>query len=363
MKRLLFVMMLLLITAVSAFAAEQEVPVIRMAYTMTTHQQAFTIALQKGEEFKDFDVYFKPIVEKEKYDLYKGGTRIARFDVIVTKSGAEATTLFAQGHLDLTTNSFPAMLSAIDSGAPIKVLAPLQADGIALVGAVDSSANDWNSLMTFVKEAKTPVKLGYHSPTSAPKLLIEAALFEAGLRITGDANATKNEADILLVDLKSVANFHAALTSGQVDFWVGPAPTPQVAVLKQQGKIVLDLKTLPPSGKWENFPCCVTAAHTDVIENHLDVLRAYVELLNKSSDWCNTNKAEADELSAVWFGVPVEATRLSEMTFSTESNEKWFRNASLYPEMLDKMGQFKNILKGKTLEESKNLVFDFHFFE
>lgn len=361
MKRFALTLILLVSVALPAFAAGGKVPVIRMAYGLTTHQQGFTIALQKAGEFKDFGVYFKPVVEKEKYDLYRGGERIARFELIVTKSGAEAASLFAQGHLDLTTNSFPAMLSAIDSGTPIKVLAPIQADGIAMVGRVDSPVNDWDSLLTFIEDAKTPVKLGYHSPTSAPKILVEAALFEAGLRLTGDANATKKAADVLLVDLKGVANFNPALTSGQVDFWVAPAPTPQVAVLKKQGKIILDLKTLPPAGKWDHFPCCVTAAHIDVIEKNPDVLRAYMEVLTKSSEWCNTHKDEADELSAVWFGVPVEATRMSEMTFSTNPNEKWFRNASLYPEMLNKMGQFKNHLKGKTLEESKDIVFNFRF--
>lgn len=361
MKKIAITLILLLIAVMPAVAAEKKVPVIRMAYGLTTHQQAFTIALQKAEDFKNFGVYFKPVVEKEKYDLYKGGERIARFEVIVTKSGAEAASLFAQGHLDLTTNSFPAMLSAIDSGTPIKVLAPLQADGIAMVGRVDSPVNDWDSLMAFIKQAKIPVKLGYHSPTSAPKILVEAALFEAGLRLTGDANATKKEADVLLVDLKGIANFNPALTSGQVDFWVAPAPTPQVAVLKKQGKIILDLKTLPPAGKWDNFPCCVTAAHVDVIEKHPEVLKAYIDLLTKSCAWCNNNEAEADELSAVWFGVPVEATRMSEMTFSTDPSEKWFRNASLYPEMLNKMGQFKKHLKGKTLEQGKDIIFDFRF--
>ena len=364
MKRFAAVLALSLAFALPAFAAEEEkVPVIRMAYTMTTHQQGFTIALQKGEAFKDFGVWFKPVVEKEKYDFYRGDKKIARFEVIVTKSGSEAASLFAQDHLDLTTNSFPAMLSAIDNGTPIKVLAPIQADGIAMVGRLDSPVNDWDSLMAFIKEAKAPVKLGYHSPTSAPKILVEAALFEAGLRLTGDANATKDEADVLLVDLKGVANFNPALTSGQVDFWVAPAPIPQVSVLKKQGKMILDLKTLPPAGKWNHFPCCVTAAHVSVIEKHPDVLDAYLELLTKSSAWCNAHKDEADELSAVWFGVPVEATRMSEMTYSTNPDAKWFRNASLYPEMLNKMGQFKNRLEGKTLEESKELVFDLRWAE
>ena len=86
MKRFVAVLALSLAFALPAFAAEEEkVPVIRMAYTMTTHQQGFTIALQKGEAFKDFGVWFKPVVEKEKYDLYRGDKKIARFEVIVTK--------------------------------------------------------------------------------------------------------------------------------------------------------------------------------------------------------------------------------------------------------------------------------------
>lgn len=110
------------------------------------------------------------------------------------------------------------MLSAIDNGTQIKVLAPTQADGIAMVGSFNGPVKDWNSLMKFIKESKTPVKIGYHSSTSAPKILLEAALFEEGLRLTGDASMTKKDADILLVDLKSIANFNVALTSKQVDF-------------------------------------------------------------------------------------------------------------------------------------------------
>ncbi|NLL36537.1 MAG: ABC transporter substrate-binding protein [Fretibacterium sp.] len=361
MRKILLAMVLAVLFVTPACAAEEEIPTIRTGFIRTTHQQGFTLTLQKGEEFKDFGVYFKPVVDKEKYDLYRGEERLARFEIVVAKSGSETAALFAQGHLDLAHASFPAILSAIDSSTPVKVLAPIQADGISLVGALESPVNDWDSFMAYVKEAKAPVKLGYHSPTSAPKILIEAALFEAGLRTSGDGNATKKQADILLVDLKSTSNFHTALTSGQVDFWVGPTPAPEVAVLKKQGKLIISLNTLPPAGKWQNFPCCVTAARTDAIEKYPEALKAYMELLTKSSEWCSTHKAEADKLSAVWYGVPEEATQMSQMTFSTDPNEKWMKNAALYPEMLNKMGQFKGQLKDKTLEEAKDLIFDFRF--
>lgn len=218
-KAMLILVLLIVAFGIAAVAAATEkLPVINFSYGFTTHHQGFTVTLQKGEAFKEFGVYFKPVIEKEKYDLYKDGKRLARFNVIVTKSGAEAASLFAQKHLDMTVNSFPAMLSAIDNGTQIKVLAPIQADGIAMVGSFNGPVKDWNSLMKFIKESKTPVKIGYHSPTSAPKILLEAALFEEGLRLTGDASMTKKDADILLVDLKSIANFNVALTSKQVDF-------------------------------------------------------------------------------------------------------------------------------------------------
>lgn len=362
MKKIIISLAFVFLTAATLFAAEPvKAPAINVSYGLTTHHQGFTIALQKAEQFKDFGVYFKTVVDKEKYDLYSGGKKIARFNVIVTKSGAEAASLFAQKHLDLTVNSFPAMLSAIDNGTPIKVLAPIQADGIAMVGPTDGPVKDWDSLIKFIKASANPVKIGYHSPTSAPKILVEAALFEAGLRLTGDASLTKAQADVLLVDLKSIANFNVALTSKQVDFWVAPTPTPQVAALKGQGRIILDLKTLPPAGKWEHFPCCVTAARTEVINKHPEVFSAYMKLLTKSSDWCNKNADEAARLSAQWFGVPEKAIRMAEVTYSTSPTDKWFKNASLYPEVLNKMGQFKNILKGKTLAETKDIVFDFRF--
>lgn len=140
MKKFILSAVLALLCAGSSFAAD--IPVLRCSYGITTHQQAFMVAMSMGEDLKDLGVWLTPVVPKEKYDLMVNGEKVARLNVIVTKSGSEATSLFAQDHLDLTVNSFPAMLSGIDRGTKIKVLGPLQADGIAMVSRNDIDVKD-----------------------------------------------------------------------------------------------------------------------------------------------------------------------------------------------------------------------------
>lgn len=178
-----------------------------------------------SEKFKDKGIYLKPVVEKEKFDLMMNGKKVARLNVIVTKSGSEeAASSLLRTYLDLTTNSFPAMLSAIDRGTKIKVLSPLQSDAIAMVARKDVGAKGWDGFRTYVKKSAKPVTVGYHSPTSAPKIVFEGAMDSTGLRITEDAKA---DADILMIDLKGIANVIPAMVAKQVEFAVVPSAYPR----------------------------------------------------------------------------------------------------------------------------------------
>ncbi|OUO93201.1 ABC transporter substrate-binding protein [Cloacibacillus sp. An23] len=361
MKKLLSLMAAALVLAFAAPLFAGDVPVIRASYTMTTHQQAFMVAMAEGENFKDLGVWLKPVVPKEKFDLYDNGKKVARLEVVVTKSGSEATTLFAQGHLDLTTNSFPAMLSGIDSGAKIKVIAPLQSDAIAMVARNDIDVKGWDGFEKYVKESKRPVTVGYHSPTSAPKIVFEAAMAQSNLRVTGDANATKEQADIVMMDLKGIPNVIPAMVAKQVEFAVIPAPTPEVVEAKGQGHIVLQLKELPPAGEWADFPCCCIAASDKAIAEEPEALRSFVKLMTVSSEWCLANKEEAAKATGDWLGVEPEVISKAVMGLSTTVTPTWMKNASLYPDILNELGQLTGSLKGKKLADVQDQVFDFRF--
>lgn len=363
MKKLFALVLAVLAAAFAAPVFAEDVPVIRASYTMTTHQQAFMVAMAEGEKLKDNGVWLKPVVPKEKFDLYDNGKKVARLEVIVTKSGSEATTLFAQGHLDLTTNSFPAMLSGIDSGAKIKVISPLQSDAIAMVSRTDIDVKGWEAFEKYVKDSKRPVTVGYHSPTSAPKIVFEAAMAQSNLRVTGDANATKEQADIVMMDLKGIPNVIPALIAKQVEFAVIPAPTPEVIEAKGQGHVVLQMKELEPKGAWEDFPCCCIAASDKAIAEQPEALRAFVRLMDLTSQWCLANKEAAAQATGDWLGIEPAVISKAVMGLSTTVTPTWMKNAALYPDILNELGQLTGSLKGKKLADVQDLVFDFRFTE
>lgn len=339
--------------------AEEKIPVLNVGYIFTTHHTPFIAAMAKNEEFKEFGVYLRPVVDKLKYELMDGDKPLALFNVIVNKSGSETTTMFAQGNMDMALASGTAIMAGIDQGTPMKMLCPTHVDGMGLVFPPKSTLKGWDQVAEFIKASEQPVKIGYHSPTSAPRIIIEGALLQAGFKVTQDAN--QQDADVVLVDLKETSNFIPALTSGQIDAWVGPAPHPEVSVLKNVGHIALDLRDLPPAGAWHNFPCCVMAARDAVIAEHPEVVGKTVELLTKSGQWCNEHKSEEGKIINAWTGAPAEAVEKSTIIYTTAATENWMRGQGTYLDILNGMNKFRGDLKGKSLSEIQDRLFDFRF--
>lgn len=341
------------------FAAD--LPNLKVGYIFTTHHTPFMVAAQKGEAFKSMGVYLRPVVAKDKYELVANGKPIAVLQLIVAKSGSETAALFARNQLDLAMASVTAMMAGIDKGTPMKILSPLQTEGMGLVVPKDSPLKDWDSFLASVKSAKKPVKIGYHSPTSAPKIVLEGALKQSGIKVTEDPN--DQSAQVLLADLKETTNMIPALASKQVDGIVGPSPFPEVAVSRGVGRIIVNLRDLPPKGYWHDFPCCVTVASDQTISKHPDVVEKFVELIAKTNAWCNKNKLEAGTLTAQWIGLPADAAKASTLIYLPKFSKSWMRGADKYMTILNGMGNFKGSLKGKTIDEVKPLLFDMRFID
>lgn len=337
----------------------KEVPTLNISYIFTNHQTPFVVAMYQGEKFKDQGTYLKEVVPKEKYELYSDDAMVCKLNVIAAKSGSETATLFAQEHIDVGLASVTAIMTAVDRGTSVKILSPIQTEGMALIFPQGSEVKDWDAFVNYVKSSKQPVKIGYHSPTSAPKIVFEAALFDAGLKVTQDANDTS--ADILLVDLKETSNLLPALTGKQVDGWVGPSPFPEVALTEGVGQVVTQLRDLPPEGKWHDTPCCVVAASDKAIANYPEELRALLKLVAQNGNWCNQHLEEAAAITADWIGISKEAAEKSSLKYTTEPSESWQGGVGVYLKTLDKMNKFDGQLKGKELKEVEAPLFDFQF--
>jgi NitT/TauT family transport system substrate-binding protein len=360
LKLTLLIVPFMVLSLVSGIWAA-DIPNLKVGYIFTTHHTPFMVAAQKGEAFKSMGVYLKPVVDKDKYELVADGKAIATFQLIVAKSGAETSALFARKQLDLAMASVTAIMAGIDKGTPMKILSPLQTEGMALVAPKDSPLTDWNSFLAHVKKAKQPVKIGYHSPTSAPKIVLEGALKQSGIKVTEDPN--DQAAQVLLADLKETTNMIPALTSKQVEAIVGPSPFPEVAVSRGVGKIIVNLRDLPPTGHWHDFPCCVTVASDETIANHPGVVQKFVELIAKTNVWCNKNNLEAGTLTAGWIGLPADAAKASTLVYLPKFTKSWMRGAGEYMVLLNRMGNFTGRLKGKTLDEAKPVLFDMRFID
>lgn len=339
----------------------QQVPTIKVGYTFVDHHASLMVAAKKGEAFKDAGTYLKPVVDKEKYELYANGKKVANVDLVVTKSGAESASLFAQKHIDLSLLSITAAMTGIDSGMAVKILAPLQTEGLALVFPKDNALSGWEAFEKYLTSQKEPVKIGYHSPTSAPLMVFEGALKQNKIPYTRNPNDMN--AKVLLVDLKDTPNLIPALSSKQVDGWVGPSPHPQVAEKTGVGKIVLDLRDLPPHGAWHDAPCCAIAGRTEYLSQNQEAVTTFLKLMAHAGEWSNKNRDEYSGIVAQWVGIPADAAKQSTIVFLPYPTDTWMKNLGVYQDLLNDMNKYKGPLKGKNLSEVKDLLFDFSYIE
>ena len=342
--------------------AKEKIPSLYMGYVFTTHHTPLLVAAVKGEDFKSGGAYLAPMVPKQKYKLMSAqGTPLAVINLIVSKSGSETATLFAMNRMDIGLASSTAFMSGIDKGTPMKILCPLHVDGMGMVFPKDSKISGYEDVSAAIKASGTPFKIGYHSPTSAPRVVFEGALHKAGFAITGNPNDA--EADILMVDLKSTSNLIPALLSRQVDCWVGPAPHPAVAEFKKAGRIGLDSRELPPKGGWIDFPCCVMGASQALIDENPEIVQAMTDLMTHASQWSNRNRSEAAGISAQWIGVPKEAIEKSSIVYSTDPTENWMNGEAVFLDMLNGMKKFKGAIAHADMASAGPVLFDFSFVE
>lgn len=342
-------------------AAAQPLPVIRIGYIFTTNHTPLMAAMAQGPKMAVDGYSLNPVIPKEKYDLLKNGKPLARLDILVVKSGSETSTLFAQKHLDMALCSVTAILSGIDKGVPMKIVSPMVLASGGLVVPKDSPVSTWAEFAAQAKAAKQPLKVGYHSPNSAPVIIFEAAARSEGLMVSSDPGNA--EAQITLVDLKGTTNMLPALASKQVDAVVGPEPFPQTAVFKGTGRVAEELRSMPPAGKWKEYPCCVVTASDAMIAEKPELVREFVRFIAAANKWSNENLEQAGALGAAWIGLPEEVGKMQRLRFLDEFTEKWKQGADGYLEVLNKAGYFKGELKGKGFRQAEQALVDYRFLQ
>lgn len=336
----------------------KEIPELTMSWGNELHTGVMSIPTKKVDEFKKQGVYLNPL-SKDKFELMDGEKKLAVLNFVPSKGGSETANLMSQNHVDYGFCSNTAILSAVDNGSKLKIISPFQSNGIALVFPPGTNLKSWDEIKKHIQDKKEPLKLGYHSPVSGPRIVIESVLKTQGLKVS--ENPSDVDADVILVDLKGASNLLPSLSSGQVDAWVGPSHHPEAAQDTKVGEISLTLKDFPPVGSWDDFPCCVLAATQNAIDKHPEVTKALVKLVDENSKYCNENKEEVAKVMSEIIGVSQEAIKLCEIKYFTTPSDKWMDGIKIYVDALNNMNKFSGELKGKSFDEVKTKSFDFQF--
>ncbi len=350
---------LFLVAVFSATAFAAELPTMRYAYTIGSNETSFIVAITEGEKYVRDGYSLKTVVPKEKYLFLKEGKPIAQVDIIIGKGGSDLAILMGQGHADFATFSMSAAIAAIDQGIKIKIVSPyvLATGGLVIQSKIP--VHNWDEMVAYIKKSDRPVKIGYHSPTSAPIIITRGALELAGLKGTDDPYDTS--ANILYVDLKGWPNLHPAMASGQIDMVAGPDPFPQVAEERGYGRYIVEFRKMPPSGKWENYPCCAMIATDAFINKHPDLVQAMVNFLQASGKWCNEHPQEAGKIAGEMQGISPEASAKLMPTYLNSFTPSWMVGASFYVNSFNKLGYFNGALEGKNFDDVKTLILDQKF--
>ncbi|WP_350344242.1 ABC transporter substrate-binding protein [Proteinivorax tanatarense] len=361
MKKSIFLLIVFVIFSTFLAGCDSEtsnadIPTLKVGYIFTNHQTPLMVAASKGEDLKEEGVYLKEVTSRERYVLMEEDNPLANIELIVTSNGSEAMTMMSQGHIDIGLASGAAFLSSLDQGANIKMLCPVHTEGIGLVMDKDAKEEDWDDFEKLAMKSEEPIKVGFHSPTSAPLILFESALTEVGLSYTKDPDELN--ADILLVDLRGTSNFLSALTSGQVDAWVGPSPWPELAVTEGVGKIILDMREMSPYGQWFEFPCCVAGATEKSLDENKKEVEAFLQVLTAGANYANEHSQEAAEITSEFTGVSVEAAKMSSIKYTTEPTDQWINNFEIIYNTLQNTGSFDNDFAHKSFEDIFDIIFD-----
>ncbi|SDZ07361.1 ABC transporter substrate-binding protein [Tindallia californiensis] len=339
---------------------EKDLPTLNVGYIYNDHSLPIMVAAHKAEEFKERGAYLETVIDKERYRLISAeGEPVANLEMIVTNSGSEAATLFAQNQLDISFFSITVVMSNRDRDVPIKALGPIHTEGNSMVFRKDMGIGSWDEFEQYVKEADEPVTLGYLSPTSSVTIITKSALEKNGIHYTEDPD--DRDADVLLVNLRATSNYMPALTSGQVDGWVGPSPFPMVAEYEEVGIKTADTKDYAPIGHWVDFPCCCLVASESAIEAYPEAMAVFVELMEHTAEFSNENRDEAAIVVAEWIGIPEEAAKMSTVRYTTVPTEGWMRGTEILYHFLDDSDHFEGGLAGMEFEEVEGEIFDFRY--
>ena len=306
------------------------------------HQLALYVAALEGERFlTEWGIGLKEVKAREVYDLVEDGKARARLRLLKVGGGSRMPAAMSRGEIEIGLGGTVPVAKFADGGQPIRIICPLQTDGDMLVMQADSPIADWPAFVAAAKAAGKPVRIGYKAPVAVAKLVFEGALKAEGIPYGLDASDPNTR--VVLVNFGSEKSPIPLMEIKAIDGFVMNQPGVAVAVDKGLGKVIAELRDLPPKGKWLDHPCCCIAATAETLTKHPGPVKALLKVILLSTQLIRQDQKLAIADAARWtkYSEAVERSSIPTIAYVAEPTDRWLAGMETWAEMVANVKLFK----------------------
>ena len=346
------------VAAVTLFAAPasgDEPVTLTLGHVGHDHQIAIYVAADEGPALAErYGVSLHSLKDREVYELFDGGRKVAQVQMIRVGGGSGMPAAMERGDIEVGLGGLGPVAKFVDRGAPLKVLAPLNNDGDALVLKPGFGAADWPAFVEKVKSLPAPVRIGYKAPMAVAYMILTKALAEEGLTFGQEPVGKDGKpVEVITVNLQGSANIVPAMAAGTVDGVVVNEPTASLLVHKKLGEKAADLSGLPPDGKWEGHPCCIVAATEKVLDEKKEAVVALLKVIAAGADVMAADPEKAYAAEARWTKTPAVVGRMSipSVRYVIRPDKEWQEGVDTWIDLMLSMNRFSKGFKGKSVDE------------
>ena len=155
------------------------------------HGAAMIIAVKEWQYFNDkYSIAIKPrdltAAKPEVADLIVNGEPVAEIRLVAAGAGPELMQMESTDTIQVGFAGAPPAIGAIDKGAPIKILHPINTEGSGVVITTSVPVKDWNGFIAYAAQRTAegkPMKIAAPSKGSIQDVMLRYALEKSGVTV------------------------------------------------------------------------------------------------------------------------------------------------------------------------------------
>lgn len=209
-----------------------------------------------------------------------------KIEVLTFETPTDGKNAIVTQSVDFGTFGLAAATLGAAAGEPVTIIAPQSNGGMAIV------AKNGAGISTF-KELKGK-RVGILPGTTQEAVFLE--------RLKAEGMTIKDVESVRV----SFSEMASALERGDVDAYVGAEPGPSISVSRGVGEI-LELPYSTPAGSIN----MVMATHSDTLKNDPELVKAFLEMHKKATEYANGNRQALTDKAGAVLGLAPELANLA----------------------------------------------------